>query len=273
VPALYTPHGTSWHYTGATAGRVQLAFERALRRVTSALVSVCPEEAGAFVAEVGFDPARVRLVRNGIRLPDLGALARRRAALRARLGMGRDELWLVFVGRLTREKGLDVLIDALARGVGVHGLLVVGDGPLRPALEAQAVAARIRVSFCGYRPDVSPWLAAADVAVQPSRSEGMPFAALEAMAHGLPVVGSRVGGLAGVLGDDVAVPAEDPAALAAALRRLVRDPARRGALATAARARAEDEFDVSAMPPAIHAAYAEAVDGTPRRARLAWARP
>jgi glycosyltransferase involved in cell wall biosynthesis len=200
-------------------------------------------------------------------------LARRRATLRGRLGIGPDELWLVFVGRLTREKGLDVLIDALAGRVGAHGLLVVGDGPLRPALEAQAAAARVPVRFVGYRHDVSPWLAAGDVAVQPSRSEGLPFAVLEAMAHGLPVVGSRVGGLAGVLEEDVAVPPEDPPALAAVLRRMVRDPGLRAALAAAARARVERDFHVSTMMRALQGAYAEAAEAAPRRARLAWARP
>jgi hypothetical protein len=89
TPALYTPHGTSWHYTGQLLGRVQLALERALRHVTTTLVSVCPEEASAFVDEVGFDATRVRVVRNGVHVPEPDAVAQARAAARAALGMGR----------------------------------------------------------------------------------------------------------------------------------------------------------------------------------------
>jgi glycosyltransferase involved in cell wall biosynthesis len=112
------------------------------------------------------------------------------------------------------------------------------------------------VRFCGYQDDVSPFLAAADVFVQPSRSEGLPFAVLEAMAHGVPVVCARVGGMPGVVdGCGVLVPPEDPAALADALRDLVHDPAGRHRLGAAGRARVARDFGDGAMLAGVERAY------------------
>jgi glycosyltransferase involved in cell wall biosynthesis len=261
TPALYTPHGMSWHYTGPRLGRIQLALERMLRRLTTALVSVCPEEAAAFVGEVGFDPARVRVVPNGVGLPDRTGLRRARQDFRAWRGMAPGEVWLVVVARLTREKGVDVLLRALEADVGASGLLIVGTGSERAALEAQAKRMPLPVRFCGYQPDVSPFLAAADVFVQPSRSEGLPFAALEAMAHGLPVVGSRVGGMGSAIdGCGLLVPPEQPAVLGAALRTLCRDADARAALGEAARLRAARDFGEAAMLTALEATYEAACD-------------
>ena len=256
IGVLYTPHGTSWQYTGWATGRVQLALERALRRATDVLVAVCPEEARAFVDHVGFPPARVRVVRNGVPVPDADTVASIRERARAALGIGRDDVWAAFVGRLTCEKGLDVLLRALGRDTGVQGLLVVGDGAERPALEEAAARCELPVRFCGYREDVSPFLAAADVFVQPSRSEGLPFSLLEAMAHGVPVVGSDVGGVKAALeGCGRVVPPGDPDALTAALADLARDRALRRTLGEAGRRRIARDFGVAAMLDALHETY------------------
>jgi len=259
VPVLYTPHGTSWRYTGRLTGRVQLALERLLRSATALLVSVCHEEAGAFVDEVGFEPARVRIVPNGVVVPEPGRVAEARRRTRAALGIPADAVWAVFVGRLTREKGLDVLLRAVAGGSPIASLLVVGDGAERAALEAEAGHAGVHVRFCGYHEDVSSFLAAADVFVQPSRSEGLPFAVLEAMAHGLAIVASDVGGMPGALeGCGWLVPPDDSPALARRLVGLAADPRVRRELGEAGRARVARDFGVPAMMRALHAAYDEA---------------
>src|SRR5204863_240877 len=101
IGVLCTPHGTSWQYMGWATARLQLTLERALRHATDVLVAVCPEEATAFVEEVGFPPARVRIVRNGVPIPAPDALAAARGRVRAALGIDRDEVWAAFVGRLT----------------------------------------------------------------------------------------------------------------------------------------------------------------------------
>jgi glycosyltransferase involved in cell wall biosynthesis len=258
VPVVYTPHGTSWHYTGRLVGRVQYALERTCRASTDLLLAVCAEEARAFVDEVGMAPDRVRVVPNGVPVPGRAELAAVRAWRRVLLGIPESERWLVFVGRLTREKGLDVLLRALGMGVGADGLLVVGDGAERARLEAEAASAPIPVRFCGYQEDVTPFLAAADVFVQPSRSEGLPFALLEAMAHGLPVVSSAVGGVADAVAcGGLLVPPEQPEELARRLRELMADAVARAALGEAGRNRVMREFAVPVMLAGIHAAYAD----------------
>jgi glycosyltransferase involved in cell wall biosynthesis len=262
VPVAYTPHGTSWHYTGAVVGRVQRIVERVCRSATDLLLAVCPQEARAFVEEVGVSPERTRVVPNGVAAPDRQEILAIRRQRRALLGIAESELWLLFVGRLTHEKGLDVLLHALREHVGAHGLLVVGDGTERARLEAEATRAAIPVRFCGYQEDVSPFFAAADLFVQPSRSEGLPFALLEAMAHGLPVLSSVVGGVAEALGPcGVLVPPGRPDELARRLRALVADGSERAAFARAARARVVRTFGVPAMLAGLHAAYAELADG------------
>jgi glycosyltransferase involved in cell wall biosynthesis len=262
VPVAYTPHGTSWHYTGAVVGRVQRIVERVCRSATDLLLAVCPQEARAFVEEVGVSPDRTRVVPNGVPVPDwrqLGAMRRQRRAL---LGIPESELWLLFVGRLTHEKGLDVLLRALRERVGADGLLVVGDGAQRPRLETEATRAAIPVRFCGYQEEVSSFFAAADVFVQPSRSEGLPFALLEAMAHGVPVLSSTVGGVAAALGPcGVLVPSGRPDELARGLHALIADANERAVLARAARERVVRTFGVPAMLAGLHAAYAELADG------------
>jgi len=258
---LYTPHGTSWHYTGPLVGRVQLFLERAFRRATDALLSVCPEEASAFIAEVGFHPERVRVIRNGVRLPDRACIAGVRDRMRASLGISGGEAWAIFVGRLTREKGVDVLLRALEADAGVDGLLVVGDGPDRARLEAAAARTTVPVRFCGYHEDVSSFFAAADIFVQPSRSEGLPFSLLEAMAHGLPVVCSSVGGMRSAIeGCGRLVPPDQPSALVEGLRQLARQAGMRRALGEAGRGRVARDFGVPAMLSALHDAYEEAYE-------------
>ena len=264
---LYTPHGMSWQYTGWATGRVQLALERALRRSTDVLVAVCPEEATAFVDHVGFPPARVRVVPNGVPVPETDTLRGLRDRVRAALGIPRDEVWALFVGRLTHEKGLDVLLSALTANPSIDGLLVVGDGPERPALEAAVKGGRVPVRFCGYREDVSPFLAAADLFVQPSRSEGLPFSVLEAMAHGLPVIGSDVGGVKGALeGCGRVVTPGEPEALVAPLDELGRDGTLRRALGDAGRQRVARDYGVPAMLRALHDTYETACRAVGRAA-------
>jgi glycosyltransferase involved in cell wall biosynthesis len=154
------------------------------------------------------------------------------------------------VGRLVWVKGFDLLVrafpDVLAH-VPTARLILVGDGPERAHLKTQAAALGIadRVRLGGAvdaATGLLDHLAAADVCAAPSRNEGMGRALVEAMALGLPVVGTMVGGIPSVIGADEAgrlVPTENPHALAAALGELGRDPTLRTKLAEAARARAE----------------------------------
>jgi glycosyltransferase involved in cell wall biosynthesis len=150
---------------------------------------------------------------------------------------------VITVANLRAEKNHETVIEAaaiLAKPYPDVRFLIVGDGPRRRELEALATARNLggRVMFLGYRDDVPSLLAGADIFVLPSRSEAFPNGAIEAMAAGLPVVASAVGGLLELIDDGrtgMLVPPGDPGQLAAALRRLIDDRSFAAALGSAAR--------------------------------------
>ena len=147
-------------------------------------------------------------------------------------------------GRLAPQKGFATLIEAAARWQDLSPaplLAIAGEGPLRAELATAAAPLGPAVRFLGHRADVPALLAAADVFVLPSVWEGQPLILQEALRAGRPIVATRVGGIPGLTGEDGAllIPPDDPAALAAAVRRLLTSAslARRMAGAALARAR------------------------------------
>ena len=167
------------------------------------------------------------------------------AAVRRELGIAGPAAPPVVLaaGRLAAQKDFGTLLLAAARWRRrdpVPLLVIAGDGPQAAALRGQAAADGVAARFLGYRQDVPALLAAADVVVVPSRWEGQPLIVQEALRAGRPLVASQVGGVPELTGGDgaVLVPPRDPAALAAAVTRLLDDPAAAAAQAAAARARA-----------------------------------
>ncbi len=182
------------------------------------------------------------------------------AALRQSLHLPPHVHVLLAVGRLRYEKGFDLLLDAVDRLDGRDDvqLVLVGDGPEAATLRARAARARIPVHMPGHVSEVQPWLALASVLVIPSRRESFGQVTLEAMASGLPIVAARVGGLPVALDDGecgVLVPPEDPAALAAAIGRLLDHPAERVALGAAARRRHLEHYTINHMASAWAGAW------------------
>jgi len=165
------------------------------------------------------------------------------ARTRVTLDVG-DRLVVLCVARLAEQKGLPLLLDAVAllgQGKGADELvvLVAGDGPLRQPLQARIDAQRLPVRLLGWRDDVADLIAAADVVVSAAVWEGQPIAVQQALQAGRAVVATDVGGTAEVTGDAaVLVPRNDPRALADALRRVLDDPGLRTRLEAAATARA-----------------------------------
>jgi glycosyltransferase involved in cell wall biosynthesis len=147
------------------------------------------------------------------------------------------------VARLEEQKGHEVLLAAVSRiirEIDDLTVLIVGDGPLRPVLEAQTRKLGLEkvVRFLGTRRDVPLLLRALDLFVMPSRWEGIPLTLLEAMGAGLPVVSTRVGRAGEIIADGVnglLVPPGDPEALAAAILSACRRPEARRAWAEEAR--------------------------------------
>ncbi len=168
---------------------------------------------------------------------------------------------ILAVGALTAEKGHRTLVEAFAQVVSRHPgcrLVLVGEGPERPALEqlARRLGVARSVELTGELPSALPRFATASLLVQPSHREALGTAVLEAMALGVPVVASATGGLAEVATPDraLAVPPGDPAALAAAILAVLGDPAAARARAGAARrfARALTPDGVAAQVAAVY---------------------
>jgi len=152
---------------------------------------------------------------------------------------------VAYLGRLAPQKDVGTLLEAFARLPAGAQLLVVGDGPDRPALARRAQRFGSRVHFTGFVPHVQvpAVLRHVDMFVLPSLYEDLSSALIEAMAAGLPVVATRVGGTADLVRDGVngllVTPPRDPAALAAAISRVLADPAAAAGLAAAARRTAD----------------------------------
>jgi glycosyltransferase involved in cell wall biosynthesis len=234
-------------------GLVQIA-NRVTSRMSDRILAVSGAVADRVVRRDGVPRDRVAVVSNGVEAaaPD----ERTRARLRRALGVADGGTLILYLGRLHPEKGPDVLVEALARLDRRAGdawrAALVGGGEERDALlrrvTALGMADRVRVP--GPRRRVGPWLDACDLLVLPSREEGMPVAALEAMMRSRAVVATRVGGTPEVVLDGktgLLIPPDDPDALAAALLRLIADRAALATMGEAGRRRALAEFTIERM--------------------------
>jgi glycosyltransferase involved in cell wall biosynthesis len=183
-----------------------------------------------------------------------------RAAARRALGIDEERRALGWVGRLSREKGADVLIDSLARVSAPRPMVVfVGDGPERESLVRQCESLGLLndVRFVGAVQNAARLYAAFDGFVLSSRSEGTPMCLFEAMESGAPLVVTKVGGVPDVVSEKEAlvVPPEDPPALAAAIRTLIGDGISAETRAIAARQRLRSEFNLEVWLARHHELY------------------
>ena len=231
------------------------------------VLSVSERLADRMARDVGFPRERIQTIRNGLDLEQWGAGERDRT--RAALGAAPDDVLVLAVGRLVPVKNHALLISAFAqarKGVARCRLLIAGDGPLRADLEAQVRSLGLEscVTLLGERRDIPDLLAACDVFVLSSDSEGMSNTIIEAMAAGRAVVATNVGGNSELVVDDetgLLVDRGDSEGMAAALAALSADCAKREAMGTAGRARARREFGVSAMLQSYEQLYLDVVGG------------
>lgn len=238
-------------------------FHRVLDRWTSRYVVVCKPSADDLIKHHHVDPAKITLVYNGVQIDRFKRSGRNSMNLRSRLGISDMTPIVGTVRGLIPKMGLDHLVEA-ARVLSDSGInaayILVGEGPLRAALEAMVEQYGLKNSFyfLGTRRDIPELLREFDVFVLPSVWEGLPIAAIEGLAAGVPVVAYDVGGNREVVVDKVTgilVPHRDPGLFAQAIARILGDPQFRKQLAKNASSYAEENFDIRTTARAFLTMY------------------
>ncbi len=234
---VFTVHGWAFKAHSGLAARLYLAADRLVRPLTTMTICVSERELSAGVAKKTCDPRRTVVIENAV---DIGE---------ERAEPGNDPPLVLSVGRLKAPKDFGTLLGAVSLlPPESYRLAIAGDGPDRPALlaEAERLGLNGSLELLGDRGDIGELYRKADVFVLASRSEGMPMSVLEAMATGVPVVASAVGGVPEVVvtGETgLLVEPGDPEALAAAIRKLLDDRALRERFGSAGHRRAREHFD------------------------------
>lgn len=247
---------------------VYIAMERWLARRTARIITVSDALRTEQLQVFHAPPEKVVRVYDGLDLgPYLGGADR--SAARARLGLPERAVAIGLAARFAPQKGQVDLIEAALPVLEAEPdawLVLAGDGPLLEVARTKARATRVRdrILFPGFETDVPGLLAALDVYASASVAEGLGLGTIEAMAAGLPVVATAVGGTPEVVDDGVTgilVPPRKTARMSEALARLVRDPAARRVMGEAGRQRALETFGEANMFEQIAHIYREVLAG------------
>jgi glycosyltransferase involved in cell wall biosynthesis len=240
IPTVTTVHGFTG---GGWKDRFyELLQRRAFRRFTAVVAVSRP--LGAALERSGVPRESLHVIRNAW---DGAVTFLERQAARSALGLSQEGVHIGWVGRLSPEKGPDVVVDAVARLQDTPvSLSMIGDGPARASLQSRGKSLGLngRLKWHGTVPEAARLFAAFDAFVLSSHTEGTPIVLLEAMAAGVPVVVTAVGGVPDVVSDAEAwlVPANNPTALSEALRTVLSNRAEGQRRAALARQRLDGEF-------------------------------
>ena len=249
--------------TRRAESRLLLALDRFSNRFASHIVAVSASCRDFLITRESIPANDVTLVPNAIDLRRFSPSTARRDQARIELGLPASARVVAGVGRLNPQKNFALFLDIAAqlapRFPGLHFLLA-GDGPEEKMLREKAAALGIadRVTFSGYVADTRLVYLAADVLLMPSRYEGLPMTLLEAMAMGLPVVASRLDGIAEVIGDGregFLVPSDDASLFVERTAALLQDAELSSRIAQNARAKIEASFSVERMTSAVEEIY------------------
>ena len=253
------PWRSRWHFL----------CDRWLAGLTHRILFASQEVMRTYLDRTGMAASKCAVIPNGVSVSLTGS---DRAALRRRHGWSEQDRIIVSVGRLSPEKGYEDLLHAFARVITQMPqarLVLVGDGVERASLETLRTRAGLngQVTFTGRQGDITSWLGAADLYVQPSRREGLPLAVLEAMAAGLPVIATRVGDLSQLITDGqegYLVPSADPEALATKLLDVLGHLDQQRPIIEAAKQLVQQRYSSEQMIQAIEAVYDKARDAIAR---------
>jgi glycosyltransferase involved in cell wall biosynthesis len=257
VARIYSPHGGSLHYSERSIeGRIYFAVERQLGRITDGIVHVSAYEAETYRRKVGVPRAQAVVIRNGLRPDEFVPVVPNPDA--------RD---LLFLGMIRNLKGIDVFLQAIVRLREQHGRIVTAHvigqtTEMESYVElARAVGIGEQVEFHLPRPTREAF-AMTRALVVPSRAESMPYVVLEAIAAGLPIVATNVGGVPEIFGPRAGelVPPGDPAALAAAIDHMLADPAQAARDAATRREWLAPRFHIDVMQEQVETLYREILD-------------
>jgi glycosyltransferase involved in cell wall biosynthesis len=251
---VYTPHGGSLHYNRSSpAGLLYLTLEQVLMARTELFLFESRYGRDVFTAKIGTPRSLVRVVHNGVTAEEFTEVVAQQ-----------DATNVVFIGELRLLKGVDVLLDALARLARDRPVTatIVGDGPDGGQFRAQAERLGLKAStrFLGPMPAREAFKLGR-LLVAPSRAESLPYIILEAAAAAVPMITTNVGGIPEVFGPQASrlVPPGDAAALAHAIAAALADPAALRNETLTLRARVQEEFSADVMADAVLDAYANAL--------------
>lgn len=257
---VYTVHNLAGHDRGTNFQRLvsTLAFRYQLGRVIPVAIA---ERVRQSIQELYRYP-NPPLIPNGISVEDFILSDEARKRWRLQEGISEHTVVITHVGRFTRQKNHALLIQAVAQIHSAHPwlLLLVGEGELRPAVEEMVKAHGLadHVRFMGVRADIPQILNASDIFALSSRYEGNPMSVMEAMASGLPIVSTAVGGVPELVEDGISgilVPSEDATVLKQAIHKLIEAPDVRLQMGKRARQMARERFDARVMTRAYEALY------------------
>lgn len=255
-----TVHGL--HYSSAVSPRLRLFFMLDyLSMFTSDRVIAVSRDTCGQLMRRGLQQ-KTRVIHNGTVIPPPVDLEARRTSRQA-LGIAPHTKVVTFVGRLTHQKGPGALVDVARRMVSTMDnvvFLLVGDGPCMEDIRGCVQDLFPRVRLLGRQDDVTPFYTAADVLFMPSLYEGLPMTLIEAFAHGLPAVASRVGGVPEVIQDGVngfLCEADQTAQMCERLEKILRDDALRHEMGAQARRSAETSFSIAQMCAHTYQLYRE----------------
>lgn len=261
IPVVAVSRGWTWENRKV---RAYEAIDRYLLRWVDCVVCVSEAQARR-VRRAGVPRINIRVIRNAIRTDRFETVEPSGRARLAALFCTPPRQVVGTAGRLSPEKGHDVFIRAAARIAAQHsdvGFVIFGEGALRPALAEQIRFAGLegRVVLAGHRADLDTLTPHLDVAVLASYTEGLPNVVLEAMACGVPVVATAVGGTPEVVQDGITghlVPAGNAEALAARIEDFLESELQRQTMGARGRARVSQEFTFEAQARAYQELFAE----------------
>ncbi len=253
---VHTFHGHILHgYFSRGTTRVFLAIERRLGRLSTKILTVSEGQRLELLRLGIGTPNTVEVMSLGLELDRFLQLSRRRGEVRRQLGLALDTALVGIIARLVPIKDhvtfLEAAADVHRRRPNVR-FLIVGDGELRSTLEQRTRTQGLGacVHFLGWQRDLEPIYADLDLVVLSSRNEGTPMCLLEAMAAGLPLVATRVGGIPDLVADEktgLLVPPGDPAALSQAIEALLCDANRRFEMGQLAREAVYPKYSDTAL--------------------------